>query len=453
MNAVASIDESTTPAPLRPWADRNFRWLAIGGLVSMLGDQFTLLALPWLVLRTTGDPLALGTVIAAMALPRALLMLVGGAIVDRHAPRRVLLLTRQISAVLLAVLALGVASGVMTLPWIHVFAVALGITTAFSHPAASAILPRAVPPALIRPGNALLMAMRQVTMLAGPLLAAALIVGTAASHELGGLAWAFALDAASFALAALALWPVTMMPTSAPSTAPSDAAKPSILASIAEGLRALWNDPLLRALCLYVTAIGLLVGGPLQVALPVLAERQLHGDATTLGLLTAGHGAGLLAGLLLAARAGRRTRPEGQRPLVSLGGSILLIDAVAGLVFIALGQASHTWQAIALLAPIGAMAGFVQVAVMSWIQRRVPPQMLGRAMSVLLFLVMGLTPLSSALAGWLLRGWSTSLVFGLCGGAMLAVVVIGAVLLPMRRIEEASDASARTADQPRPEAT
>ncbi|MDR7269332.1 hypothetical protein J2X20_001961 [Pelomonas saccharophila] len=40
----------------------NFRWLIGGGLLSMLGDQFTLPALPWLVMSLSRDPLVLGTV-------------------------------------------------------------------------------------------------------------------------------------------------------------------------------------------------------------------------------------------------------------------------------------------------------------------------------------------------------------------------------------------------------
>jgi MFS family permease len=61
----------------------NFRLLFGGSLISAIGDQFTLVALPWLVLKLTGDPAALGLVLAAMALPRAVFMLIGGAVVDR----------------------------------------------------------------------------------------------------------------------------------------------------------------------------------------------------------------------------------------------------------------------------------------------------------------------------------------------------------------------------------
>ena len=84
--------------------DRNLFWLMAGGAVSMLGDQFTLLALPWLVLKLTGDTVALGTVLALISVPRALFMLVGGALVDRYSPKGVLMLTKHVSTALLAVL-------------------------------------------------------------------------------------------------------------------------------------------------------------------------------------------------------------------------------------------------------------------------------------------------------------------------------------------------------------
>jgi MFS family permease len=58
---------------------RNFKWLLRGGVISMLGDQLTMVALPWLVLKLTGDTLALGLVIALMSIPRAAFILIGGA--------------------------------------------------------------------------------------------------------------------------------------------------------------------------------------------------------------------------------------------------------------------------------------------------------------------------------------------------------------------------------------
>ena len=62
---------------------RDFRLLFGGATTSLLGDQFALIATPWLVLKLTGDPLALGIVLALEGIPRAVFMLLGGAITDR----------------------------------------------------------------------------------------------------------------------------------------------------------------------------------------------------------------------------------------------------------------------------------------------------------------------------------------------------------------------------------
>ncbi|HEX8779166.1 MAG TPA: MFS transporter, partial [Rhodanobacter sp.] len=66
-----------------PLAQRDFRLLFGGSGISAIGDQFTLVALPWLVLKLTGSPASLGLVLATMALPRAAFMLIGGAVEDR----------------------------------------------------------------------------------------------------------------------------------------------------------------------------------------------------------------------------------------------------------------------------------------------------------------------------------------------------------------------------------
>jgi hypothetical protein len=68
---------------------------------SLLGDQFALIATPWLVLQLTGDPLALGIVLALEGVPRALFMLFGGAVTDRFSPR-VIMLVADIARLVLA---------------------------------------------------------------------------------------------------------------------------------------------------------------------------------------------------------------------------------------------------------------------------------------------------------------------------------------------------------------
>lgn len=83
--------EEGGPALLRPLRDRDFRLLFGGETISVLGDQFHFVALAWLTLQLTGSGLALGTVLMTAAVPRAVLMLLGGALSDRFSPRSLML--------------------------------------------------------------------------------------------------------------------------------------------------------------------------------------------------------------------------------------------------------------------------------------------------------------------------------------------------------------------------
>ena len=439
-----STASTSTRAPAPPrgtlFTNRNFRWLLAGGVVSMLGEQFTLIALPWLVLRLTGDTLTLGIVIAVTSLPRAAFVLVGGAFVDRHSPRQVLLLSKLVNAALLALLALLVWRGTLAIAMLYAIAAAIGLTTAFSYPASSALLPQAVPADTLPGANGALMSLRQLTMLLGPVLAGVLIGVSGqrdvhAAHAVAdarGLTLAFALDALSFALSAATLVPVRLRARDAHAHAAG------VVGAIGEALRAFWNDKALRTLCLYLAAVSVFVGGPIQVALPVFASRQLPGGAAALGLLSTGHGAGVLVGMLL----------SGARPtwrIRTLGTTMLAMDATAGLCLVAFGRITATWQGLLLLAFLGTCAGFIQVAVFTWMQRRVAPAMLGRTMSLFMFIFLGVAPLSAAAAGAVMRWLSPTALFAASGATLTAFALLGLCFATIRRIED-GDTSARKTD-------
>ena len=416
----------TGPSQSALWRNTNFRWLCGGGVISLLGDQFTLIALPWLVLKLSGDPLALGGVLAAMGVPRAVLMLVGGALVDRSSPRRILLLTKYASAALIGLLGALVLMGRVDMALVYVLAAAIGVCSAFAMPAGSALLPGVLEPALLAPANGILMGMRQVAMLFGPLLAGVVIAagGDAAGGiaDARGLGIALLLDAFSYLLSAATLARVRPLVQ-----APPAANKPPLLASLKAGLRYCWDDTVLRACFIYWGAMALFVSGPLQIAMPLLAERL--GGAGTYGSLMAAHGAGMLAGMLLSS-----VRP-GLR-IANFGTTLLMADGVVGLLFIAMAAAAGMWQALGVLVVLGVIGGYLQVAMMSWLQRRISLDMLGRGMALLMFLFMGLAPVSAALSGWLVGIVGLNAIFAGAGLAMLVVVLFGYVATPIRHLSE-----------------
>lgn len=409
--------------------DRNFLWMLSGAVISMLGDQFTLIALPWLVLTMTGDTLVLGTVLALISVPRALFMLIGGALVDRHSPKQVLMLTKYVNTLLLGLLAAQVLSGGLALWMVYVLALAIGLSTAFSIPSGTAMLPSVVAPAQLQAANSVMLGLRQASMFLGPLLAGLLIAlfgdgpqGTAAGAR--GTGVAFALDAFSFALSA---WTLSKVLPLAGRGAPASQA---VLAAVAEGLRFFWRDTALRSCFIYWGAIALLIHGPVQIALPVLAATQLDLGAAAFGIMLGAHGAGTLVGMVL----------SGIKPGLRVGGlglTLLLVDGVIGLLFIPMGQISATWQGAGLMGVIGLLGGFMQVAVFTWIQRRVPPSMLGRAMSLFMFIFMGLAPMSAAVAGWLMRSVTLGQLFAGSGLLLVGLVLLALTTTQIRQLSDA----------------
>ena len=420
------------------WRDPNFRWLTGGSALTMLGDQFTLIALPWLVLQMTGDTLVLGTVLALMSVPRALFILVGGALVDRYSPKQVLMLTKYVNLVLLALLSGLVLTGTLTLWMVYALSLAIGLATAFSIPAGTAMMPHVVPRPQLQAANGISLGLRQFTMFLGPLLAGLLIAlfgdgsaGADARANATGIGIAFALDALSFGISAWTL--AQVKPLTGTASAPQGAPQ-AVLASVAQGLVHFWRDTELRTCFLYWSAIALFIMGPIHIAVPVLASSTPTLGAAAFGTMLGAHGAGTLAGMVA----------SGMFPRLrwgSLGLTILAFDAVIGLLFIPMGMVTAVWQGAGLMLAIGLLGGFMQVRVFTWIQQRVPPMLIGRAMGLFMFIFMGLAPISAAVTGWLMKSITLAQLFAASGGALVVLAALAFVLTPLRQVNDAPSAA------------
>src|SRR5215216_893365 len=150
MNSVVEVN---VQKPASPLSVRNFRLLWIGEGISLLGDQFYMIALPWLVLQLTGSALALGTVMALAGIPRALFVLVGGAFVDRFSPRSVMIASNFARLVLVVLLSALVLTNNVRIEMLYAFALAFGLADSFYFPGQSAIIPQLLPEDQLQAGN------------------------------------------------------------------------------------------------------------------------------------------------------------------------------------------------------------------------------------------------------------------------------------------------------------
>ncbi len=396
---------------LRVLSVRDFRLLFGGTATSLLGDAFAFIATPWLVLQLTGDPLALGIVMALEGLPRAVFMLLGGAITDRFAPRRIMLTADIIRLVLSVLMAAVVFGGIVQIWMLYAFSLLFGLVSGFTIPAENSIVPMLVDADDLQAGNSLMQTVPQLMGFVGPSLAGMLIGGYAQS--LFGIGLAFALDAFSFVVSAVCLWLIRAARATMP--AESSGEDESIWLSIARGLRYLWQDPGLRMMFILMLALNFLLVGPVVVGIAVLADQRLPEGALAFGLLMAADAGGNLVGGLAA---GALPRPSGRMLRII----VIVVTFAFGLVYGSLSLIPSTWVDFGLLFLVGIGNGYFIVMLWTWMQMRTPREMLGRVMSIMTLGGVGLVPISQAVSGAVSR-LSLDLLFLAAGGLTLLVAV------------------------------
>ena len=404
LTATATAAPDSVPARRpRPWtvlASSPFRKLFAAATLSVFGDFFSYIAMAWLVLQLTGSSLALGTVLVVEALPRAVLMVVGGAISDRFSARVTMLGSMGIRALFVAPLALLVVTGHVQMWEVYGIAAVLGIFAAFFFPARSSILPQVVADHELEPGNALLNVTGQAAVILGPILAG-VVVATF------GTGWAFAADAACFALGfVFVLWlPVPARPAQTQKH-PDGGLGGQILA----GLRYAWNDIGLRVALIVIAVIDFGANGALGVGLPTLAHGRFGAGAAGLGILFGAWGVGATAGALGAGFV---------QPPKHFGHLIIGLCLWLGTGMVIVGTVPSLLPAAIAMGLSGIGTGVVNTYGISWLQRRTVPAMQGRVMSLVMLASMGLTPIAFAASGVLAQVNVTAL-FVIAGGLTLA---------------------------------
>jgi MFS family permease len=260
--------------------EKQFRLLWAGQAVSAFGDGLYPVALAFAVVELTGSAADLGLVFMAVLIPRVVLVLGGGVWADRLPRQRVMLGADVLRCAMQSLTAVFLFSGHDELWPLLVLSALYGAGDAFFQPAITGLVPETVQPSRIQQANALLGLTRNSFFLAGPVVAG-IVVASA------GPAWAFAVDAASFAVSA-AFLALMRLPRG-----PRAERKPFV----AE-LRAGWREVKSRTwvwTSIVYFAIWNLALAPMFVLGPFVAEESL-GGASSWGLIVTCAGVGSLVG-------------------------------------------------------------------------------------------------------------------------------------------------------------
>ncbi|GGS99131.1 MULTISPECIES: MFS transporter [Streptomyces] len=400
----------------------SFRLLWLGQSLSLLGDGFSYIAFSWITLGLTGSTLALGSVLAFQAVPRALLTLVGGSLSDKWSPRTLMVLSGWARAALMAGVGLAGMTGTLTLWMLCCAAAAFGAVDAFFQPARASILPSVVEAELLAPANALLAVGTKVAAVLGPAVGGTVVA-------FGGAPVAFLVDGVCFALCALCVAGVRTRPRPEPEdgaegavedgqdgSAAPEAAGDTLGARIRAGLRYAFADPRIRTILVVDAAVTFCQAGPFTVGFATLAKVDLEGGSATLGLLNAALAGGAMLGTLAGGAVGGRPRVG------------LLIAALAGWLALGTGLLAVVDSAPGAVAAVLAMGfgmGFQGVFGMSWIQRNIHGSVLSRVIAVDMVIGYAVAPLSLVACGALAAS-GTSPMFALT--AVVLVVTAAGIL-------------------------
>ncbi|MEO8684677.1 MAG: MFS transporter [Devosia sp.] len=400
-DAIDTPEQPPRPGTFVALRYRNYRLFWYGNAISFVGDWLDQIALNWLVISTTNDPVMLGLVNLGRGLPIVLFALFGGVIADRVNRRTMLICTQCLAMTVAIGLACTVAFFDASIWLIMALATCRGLIVAFNLPARHSLVYQLVP----REAMASAVSINSITInmakIIGPLASAALISSL-------GITACFIANALSFTAVTVMLLQLDLPDQKV------ERKSESLLASLVGGFTYLKSEPVLLML-VAVALVPTFFCQPYIQFLAVFSAQVFDAGASGLGFMTALAAAGSICGGLLASRLQRDSRR---------GSTMLIFMGCFGLALILFSAAPNIYWAIPVLFAAGAMHIAYNSSNNTILQLAVDDAYRGRVLSSL-FMTRGLMPLGTAAMALLSALVGPRLAMGM----MASVVVVFATLL------------------------
>lgn len=412
--SISTLVEPIAPARL----GRSFRWLFASSVVSNVGDGIALAAGPLLIASQTSDPLLVSMALLAQVLPPLLFGVIAGAAADRLDRRGIVIVVNLARALVLAVLAATITTGVVSIEVVLASLFVLGTAETFADVAASSLLPRLVRREDVGIANARLQGAFLLTnqLLAPPIGAFLYVVG---------MSLPFAANAVCFALGAVLVTRVVsnrgrergpvLEPGLEADLEPTGEPRRSLRRDLADGVRWLAAHPPMRTLVLTIIAFNVTYGAAWSV-LVLYAREQLAMDEVGFGLITT---AIAIGGVIGTSAYGRLERRFSLGDIMRVG---LVIETLTHLV---LALTTSPLIALATMVVFGAHAFVWGTTATTIRQRAVPDELLGRVTGVYTVAVFGGMVIGTPIGGLLARelGITAPFWFGFVGSAILVALL------------------------------
>ncbi|MFJ9711109.1 MFS transporter [Streptomyces sp. NPDC101234] len=407
--ARAAARERTAKA--RPlWRQRDFGFFWLAQTLSVLGDSFSLIALPLLVLQATGSVARMGLLTGVGGAAMVLAAVFAGVVVDRVDRRKLLIACDLVRMALYGLVPLVWLAGprLWLLYVVLPLCEAVGMLFAVGY---VTVVRGLVGTGRITEANGRLNATAAAAGVLGP-LGAGLVAAWA------GPANAVAVDAASYAVSAACLLLVRLRERAEDDRAPKDT---SVWRDLRTGISYLVRHPVLRSLTGLLAVFSFLSLGINDLLIYHLKHDLGHGDGTVGTVLAVG-AVGTITGALLVARLRRR---------LGFGPTWIGATAVCGLAFAGLGWTRTVPAVAALSAVYLACVGVAGTCSMSLRQEITPEPLLGRVTSAHWTLQYSVAPVGAAVLTWAAEWYGTAHVAALAG-ACCALVALAGLCTPIR---------------------
>jgi MFS family permease len=384
-----------------------FGRLWVGRSISLFGDAFTLIALPWFVLQITGSGTATASILLTLQLPAILTSLAIGSLIDRFQPRAIITIDNGLRTFIIGLIPILYWFGLLELWLLFLLTFLAGMLVPATEVGSRSVLPELVEDQDLEAANMLWSFSLNLSLIVGPAVAGLLVASFGGPSVL-------LIDAVTFAVMALVAVTIPNVERS----------KPSAQAPLSErlGLRQLWDMKVVR----YTTLLSLVFFfsyGPLEAAMPLYSDAILQTDARGYGFLWSALAVGALIGTLSSATLSQRLR---------LGVALPLIALLWGASLLPVAFTNKLWLACSLLLLGGLMWGPYTPMETTLLQRNIPKEQLGRVFGARSTLLTGGSPLGLAVGGILLAFVPATSVIAFSALACI-LVGLGGLLSPAFR--------------------
>lgn len=359
--------------------NKNFSLFFFGQSLSTVGDGFKQMAIIYLIFEMGGGGMEVALSQFCLMVPRILVLLWGGVVVDRLNAKTVIWTTDLFRFIITAILVVCMIIDSLTFPFLYFLLSLSGVISGFFYPAFSSIVPSIVEEKDLERANAGVQSISQIAMFIGPPLAGLLITYS-------GITIVFIANALSYLIASLTGIFIKINKQTLPKMK-----KSTILKDVSEGFQQVWNVKWLRTLLLVDLIGGLAVVGPLQVILPVYSKESLGLGSSQLGIVMGAFGIGSLIGMVIVSKLKSKYKTIRSYYFLEIfQGAVLFLIAIPSL-----------WVVLTILCIVGILNGISGVIMTTQIQAHVPMNKLGRTMSIVALASFGAVPISQLFSGWI----------------------------------------------------